>query len=165
MTLWAQFLHLLISKKALKILPGDICSSRQAEILCKKIIYAWLHVLTLHQNHIYVDLPQPSPASLEQFLRAIWDAVSQAIVLILPPVKLNSRLSHYDFFFQGVQFEKQRLLMWAWRRMRILDRPEFISQSWNLLVSGPWMSCSVFLRVSFITCKMGLQHLLGWGED
>ena len=38
------------------------------------------------------------PASLEQFLRAIWEAVSQAIVLILPQIKLNSQLSRFALF-------------------------------------------------------------------
>ena len=32
-------------------------------------------------------------AALEQSLRAIWDAASQAAVLILPQIKLNSQLS------------------------------------------------------------------------
>ena len=40
--------------------------------------------LPLHQNLIY----WPSPtAALEQSLRAIWDAASQAAVLILPQIK------------------------------------------------------------------------------
>ena len=46
------------------------------------------------------DAHWPSvPASLEQFLTAIWDAVSQAIVLILPQIKVNSQVSHCAFFF------------------------------------------------------------------
>ena len=53
---------------------------------------------------MHVPLPWPpthtAPAtSLEQFLRAIWNAASQAIVLILPQIKLNSQLSHYTFLF------------------------------------------------------------------
>ena len=40
-------------------------------------ICAWLHVLPLHQSHTSNDLP---PNSLEQFLRAIWSAVFQAMV-------------------------------------------------------------------------------------
>ena len=36
-------------------------------------------------------------ASLEQFLRAIWGTVSQTAALILPPIKLNSQLSHCAF--------------------------------------------------------------------
>ena len=47
------------------------------------------------KSHIYCLLS----ASLEQFLRAIWGAVSWAIVLILPQIKLNLKLSHYALFF------------------------------------------------------------------
>ena len=39
------------------------------------------------------------PTSLELFLRAIWDAVSWAAVLILPQIKLNLKLSCFAFFF------------------------------------------------------------------
>ena len=39
----------------------------------------------------------PSPTSLEQFLRAIRNAGSRAIVLILPQIKLNLQLSHCAF--------------------------------------------------------------------
>ena len=46
--------------------------------------------LPLHQNLIY----WPSPtASLEQSLRALWGAVSQAAVLIWPQIKCNSQCS------------------------------------------------------------------------
>ena len=37
-------------------------------------------------------------SSLEQFLRAIWGAVSWAIVLTLPQIRLNSQLSQCVFF-------------------------------------------------------------------
>ena len=47
--------------------------------------------LPLHQNLIY--LPSPT-AILEQLLRAIWDAASQAAGLILPQIKLNLKLLH-----------------------------------------------------------------------
>ena len=49
----------------------------------------------LHQNHIY----WPPPTSVEHFLRAIWEAVSRAILFILPQIKLNSQLLHCAFFF------------------------------------------------------------------
>ena len=39
------------------------------------------------------------PASLEQFLRASWNAVSRAIAFILPQIKLNLQLSYCVFFF------------------------------------------------------------------
>ena len=52
--------------------------------------------LPLHQNFIYWLSPT---AALEQPLRAIWDAASQAAVLILPQIKLNSQLSSCTSFF------------------------------------------------------------------
>ena len=49
--------------------------------------------------------PSPKPyiltfphCRLEQFLRAIWDAASQATVFILPQIKLNLQLSSYTSF-------------------------------------------------------------------
>ena len=51
--------------------------------------------LFLHQNLIY--WPSLTDA-LEQSLRAIWCATSQATVLILPQVKLNSQLSRCTSF-------------------------------------------------------------------
>ena len=40
----------------------------------------------------------PPPASLEQFLRTNWGAVSQAAVLVLPQIKLNLQLSNCVYF-------------------------------------------------------------------
>ena len=54
-----------------------------------------MHVFHLHQNQIYTDLPSPSS---EQFLRAIWDAVSFGVALILSQIRLNLLLSHCAFF-------------------------------------------------------------------
>ena len=42
------------------------------------------------------------PYHLEQFLRAIWNAVSWVIVFILPQIKLNSPLSHCALFWSAV---------------------------------------------------------------
>ena len=65
-----------------------------AATFCKKLC-AWLHGPPLHQNRIRTDLPPTSP---EQFLKAIWNAASQVIVLILHQIKLNPQLSHCAFF-------------------------------------------------------------------
>jgi len=51
--------------------------------------------LPLHQNLIYWLSPI---AALEQSLRAIWDAASQAAVLILPQIKQLTTLKLYIFF-------------------------------------------------------------------
>ena len=48
-----------------------------------------MHARPLQQYHTHTDLPT---TTLEQFLRAIGNAVSQAVVLILPQIKL----SHYS---------------------------------------------------------------------
>ena len=48
------------------------------------------------QNHIYADLP---PSSLEQFLRAIWEAVFQAIALSKSPNKTEILSSHVVCFY------------------------------------------------------------------
>ena len=88
-------------QKSTKILHGDVCSSwlavtctRLAEIFCEKYMLDCMHSPFTKITYI-LTFP---PASLEQFLRAIWDAVSQAAVLILPQIKLNSQLSRCAFF-------------------------------------------------------------------
>ena len=75
--------------RSIKSLHGDIRPSS----LTKNPFVNWvLHgiELPLHQNFVYW---LSSTAALEQSLRAIWDAVSWAAVLILPQMKLNSHLS------------------------------------------------------------------------
>ena len=52
--------------------------------------------LPLHQNLIYW---LPRPAALKQPLRAVQDAASQAEVLILPQIKLNSQHSSCRYFY------------------------------------------------------------------
>ena len=69
-------------------------------------ISAWWPAFPLHQNHINLTF---FPASLEQFLRAVWNNVSPAIVLILPQIKFDSKLSHCTFF-------KSKILWWPQRR-------------------------------------------------
>ena len=54
-----------------------------------------------------------SPTSSGQFLRAIWNAVSQATVLILPQIKLNSQLSHCAFFFSRWYPDVQNRSHWS----------------------------------------------------
>ena len=59
--LWAQFLHLFISRKALKSFmvmstPCDCSNLYETSRKLQKIC-AWLHVFPLHQNLIYTSLP------------------------------------------------------------------------------------------------------------
>ena len=65
----------------------------------KKPFVKWvLHgiELPLHPNLIYWLSPT---AALEQSLGAVWDAASQAAVLIFPQIKLNSQLPSCTSFF------------------------------------------------------------------
>ena len=48
-----------------------------------------------------------SPTTSLEFHRAIWNAVSQAIVLILPQIKFNSQLSCCTFFLKSTIQKKQ----------------------------------------------------------
>ena len=68
-------------------------------------ICAWLHVIPLHQSHVYI-LTFPH-SSLEHYLSAIWNVVSRAIVLILLQIKLNSPLSYFAFFFSWQESAKE----------------------------------------------------------
>ena len=92
--LWAQFLVSSHIQKSTKTNNRDICSSWLAATFCQNVCL--IARIPLHQNHIYIDLS--SSTSLEQFLRTIWEAVSQSIVLILPQIKLNSQFSRCAFF-------------------------------------------------------------------
>ena len=74
---WAQFLYLIISRKALK--SFTVTTVSQQKLSTKNC--AWLHILPLYQNHVYTVLP---PHLFEQFLRAIWACISQAAVLFAP---------------------------------------------------------------------------------
>ena len=86
--LWAQLLHFLISRKAVKSFMVDVYCSwpavtfmRLAATFCKKSVFDCMY--TLHQNHTY-------PFSLEQFLRAIWNAISWAPSVQFSSVQLLS---------------------------------------------------------------------------
>ena len=97
--LWAQFLHLLISRKHYTFSSWWhlllVTSSNLHKTFCKNMCLI-VCILPSPKSHIYWPSP---PTSLEQFLRAIRNAVSQAAVLILPQIKLNSQLSHCAFLF------------------------------------------------------------------
>ena len=65
--------------------------------------------LPLHQN--LVHWPTPT-ACLEQSLRAPWGAVSQAVALILPQIKLNSQLSNCASFLVNTLYRRW-LINWT----------------------------------------------------
>ena len=57
------------------------------------------------------------PASLEQFLRAIWNAVFWAVVLILPHMKLNLQISCCAFLDGGVWWAAVHGVAKSWTRL------------------------------------------------
>ena len=96
-------------------------------------IHAWLHKLPLHQNHRYTNIP---PTSLGQFLRVIWNAASQAIVLIFPEYNLtcNCRAVHF-FFFKSA-----------------------------LLIVVPFLPCAMVKgRAGFLPLELGAEDFLSGG--
>ena len=86
--LWAQFLYLLISRKALKSFIVTTVPCDQQKPSAK--IRAWLHVLPVTKITHILTFPL---YSLQQFLRVIWSAVSWTIVFILPQIKFDPQLS------------------------------------------------------------------------
>ena len=98
-TLWAQFLYLLTSRKALKspswcrLFLVTSRSFMRSEIFYKKC--DWWRVLPLYQNHVYTILhtPPPHPPPTHPLLPNLFWAVSQSVcgalfwaaVLTLPP--------------------------------------------------------------------------------
>ena len=85
--LWAQFLYLLIFRKAQKSFMVTTAPHDWQKPPAKTYVHD-IHMLHLHQI-------TGIPTSLEQLLRAIWNAVSWPIVLILPQINLDSWLSHH----------------------------------------------------------------------
>ena len=81
-TLWNQFLH-LISRKILRSSTVTSAPFEEQQASVEMCVCTYHHFT---QIVVYTDL---SATSSVQFLRAIWDAVSQATVLILPPSKAS----------------------------------------------------------------------------
>ena len=82
---WSQSLHLLITRKVLN--PFMVTSAPCKSQKTLNEINAWLHWTPPLPKSYILTFPTLPPTSLEQSLRAIWGAVSQATVLILLPNK------------------------------------------------------------------------------
>ena len=90
--------------KSAKIFHGDVCSSRPAVTFCKSMCL--------------VACPPPSQKSRLHWLsplpvQSAFSKLCEAVVLILPQIKLNSQLSHCGFvclvFFQSAAHTARRL--------------------------------------------------------
>ena len=93
-----------------------------------------------------------SPAtSLEQFLKAIWCAVSQSAVLILPQINLNSQLSRCAFKFDS-------FIPWKSAQVTFCMRPEGRSKAAaKFFEPGKTLLQPIFAYV--------LAHLVGMGQQ
>ena len=80
----------------------------------------------LQKNMCLIACTPPSPStSLERFLRASQDAVSQASVLILPPIKLNLQLSHGASFFNiSSQLSCESGAIWPQKAAGLVHTPK-----------------------------------------
>ena len=122
--LWASFLYLLISRKALTFFTVITVSCDQQKLQKNSNIYIYIYVCVcvcvcvclntsiplLPKSYIYWPSP---PSSLEQFLRATWGAVFQAAVLICLPIKLNLQYSLFSLFFLSLATRNQKCtLIW-----------------------------------------------------
>ena len=146
--LWAQFLHLFISRKVLKPFMVTLFLVT-SEGFIRLVENSWKNmaliarILPSPKSHIYWPFP---PASLEQFLIAIWGAVSQIAILILAQIKLNSQLSHCTFLSQQIVWAVYvfwvLILSWAYHWdtfsiSRLFFTPVFLpgeSHGWRSLV-------------------------------
>ena len=121
---WASSFASPRIQKSTKIINGDFCTSWLAPSLSPNVCLIACDPPSL-KSHITLTYP---PASLEQLLRALWNAVSWAIVLILPQIKLDSQFSHCAFFFQSTGCSFIQL-------SNVLDQEPF--QAWVSI----WVSC------------------------
>ena len=102
---------------------------------------AWLHIPPFTEVIYNTDFP---PNSLEQFLRVLWNSVSQPIVLILPP-------SRKIYAFE----------LWCWRRL--LRVPWTARRSNQSILKELSPGCSL----EGLMLKLKLQYFghLMWGAD
>ena len=84
----SSILYVLVSRKTLKSFLVLTAPCDQQKTSAKIYVLDCMYSPFTKVTHILTF----SPASLEQFLRAICDAVSWAAVLILPQMKLDLQL-------------------------------------------------------------------------
>ena len=103
LTSWSQSLHLLKSRKAPFMIHRLLKPSRKP--LVNQVLDRTK--FPLHQNLMcWLSLS----TSLEQFLRAIWGAVSWAEAFILPQIRHNLQHSCYASFFSWHKYTKVYLI-------------------------------------------------------
>lgn len=98
-------MHLLLSRKALKSWTEASAPHDEQQPFAK--MCAWL--LISPSLKLYITLTFLT-THLEEFLRAIWEALSQAIVLICFQIKFNSQLSSCACMFFSPYYIKKSLV-------------------------------------------------------
>ena len=111
--LWSQSFHLLISRKTLNPFMMTWDPHDYQRTSCKAS--AWLHWTPPSVKSYILTFPI---CLFQQSSRAIWGAASWAAVLILPPVKLNSQLSHWASFLVNMNNVGQCELSFIGGKMR-----------------------------------------------
>ena len=132
--------------KSTKIFHGDVCSSRPA--------------VTFYKNMCVVACPPSSPKSCIHWpsplpLQSAFSKLCEAVVLILPQIKLNSQLSHcgvFGFFFQSTGNTARRL------QSQTLNRVLLILQ---FLILSKWLA--VWARSSLAMFSRRVKRYQGQG--
>ena len=139
-------MNLLIYREVLKLLSWDVWFSlinshlltfRLPALCCKTSMY-----------------PSSFPCLLEQFLRTIWNAVSQAIVSLSPQIKLNSHLSHCAYFFQLT-----RVIVWL---LESVTKDNNLT-SYKSDSQQPVSLASCLLQIRVERFRTGLLHMCFFG--
>ena len=101
-------------------------------------------------------------ASLEQFLRAVWDAVSQAAILILSQIKFNSEFSSCPFFF----FFKSTLMVRINTPIEIVGEIlKWLQKVLQLIMDFNYPQyTNPFTKSSVEGKKKGTRKRVGWGR-
>ena len=144
----------------------------------KKPFVKWvLHRIEppLHQNLIYWPFPN---ITLEQSLRAIWDAASQDAVFILPQIKVNLELVHVFSWHQdplsstvsshllksmsteSLMLSNHLILCHSLLLLSIFPIIRVFSMSWLFTLGGQSIGASASATEhSYITFQLILFHL------
>ena len=98
----------------------------------------------------------PPPLWTSSSERQIWDAIFQAIVLILPQTELNSQLSHYVFIFQSTNYWKDDCRLFPFSNVK--STPDL----WKVTESLPIWSIST---ADFLWASESQTPIAPWDID
>ena len=131
-------------EKSIKILHGDTCSSWIAETFCEKSLCL---IACSPPSPKRSSLPRP--ASLEQFLRAVWGLQSS----FCRQIKCNSQPLHCAFF-------KLKVLQWPWR-----THSGRLSFTWTLGRTGVFVAAEALVPICLLRKSRETWVSLSWFLD